>query len=111
MTNAAFRHGWRVWKFTLPQPSITGRSFIDMPAAVDPFSVGLQGDQMVVWAMVDPDAEVEEGYKATGPRRFIVVNTGPPISSFPKGAKFLGTVTTANGIVWHVWDGDAETTA
>ncbi len=100
----------RVWKFTLPEPDERGRCFIDMPAIVTSLSVGLQGDEMVVWALCDPDAEPEQGYQNHGPRRFIVANTGPEIT-VPFGAVFLGTVTTDNGIVWHVWDGDAETTA
>lgn len=103
--------GPRVWKFTLTAPSITGRVFIDMPAVVEPLSVGMQGDEMVVWALVDPDAEydrtVEENH---GLRRFVVVNTGDEVK-VPEGARFLGSVTSRNGIVWHVWDGDTETTA
>jgi hypothetical protein len=110
-TAATFRHGWRIWKFALPMPDPNGRSFVDMPAEVEPLSVAQQGDEMVVWAVCDPDAPPEEGYTAHGPRRFIVVNTGDVISSLPGGARFLGTVTSDNGIVWHVWDGDAGTTA
>lgn len=100
-----------VWKFEVPPPGRTGRSFIDLSASAELLSVGLQGEQMVVWALVDPDYEPEPGYAATGPRRLIVANTGADVPGFPEGAKFLGTVTTENGIVWHVWDGDAETTA
>lgn len=102
--------GPRVWKFTLPAPSITGRSFVDMPAVVEPLSVGMQDDQIVVWALVDPDAPAEEHMENHGPRRFVVANTGPWIVALPPGAKFLGTVTASNGTVWHIWDGDAGTT-
>lgn len=101
----------RAWKFTLPEPNDTGRVFVDMPATARPFSVGLQGDEMVVWALCDPEQEVEFDMQPTGPRRFIVANTGMEIPGFPDGASFLGTLTTDNGIVWHVWDGDARTTA
>lgn len=100
----------QVWKFTLPMPNATGRSYVDMPAWVKPLSVGLQDGVMVVWALVAPFAEIEEGMQPEGPRRFIIANTGMEIPGFPDGAVFLGTVTS-NGIVWHVWDGDAETTA
>lgn len=108
---AAQVHGERVWKFTLTEPGGTGRVFVDMPATACPISVGLQDGEMVVWALCDPDQGAEFGMQATGPRRFIVANTGQPIPGFPDGARFLGTLTTDNGIVWHVWDGDARWTA
>lgn len=101
----------RVWKYVLPEPHRNGRAFVDMPADVEPLSVGIQGDEIVVWALVDPDYEPPSGYMPSGPRRFIVANTGMDIPGFPEGAKFLGTVTSATGIVWHIWDGDARTTA
>jgi hypothetical protein len=66
---------------------------------------------MVVWALCDPEQEVEFDMQVTGPHRFIVANTGMPVPGFPDGARFLGTLTTHTGIVWHVWDGDARTTA
>lgn len=101
----------RVWKFVLTRPGPTGRVFVDMPASARPFSVGLQDDQIVAWALCDPEQEVEFGMQATGPRRFIVANTGVEIPGLPDGARFLGTLTHPSGIVWHVWDGDASTTA
>ena len=100
----------RVWKFAVPMPDEDGRSFVDMPLAVEPLSVGLQDDALFVWALVQP-GEHEPHEEANGPRQFIVANTGMEIPRFPEGARFLGTVTTSNGIVWHVLDGDAETTA
>jgi hypothetical protein len=101
----------RVWKFVFTNPTSTGRVFVDMPASARPISVGLQGDQMVVWALCDPEQETELDMQVTGPRRFIVTNTGQEIPGFPDGGRFLGTVTSDNGIVWHVWDADARTTA
>jgi hypothetical protein len=99
-----------VWKFAVPRPNANGRAFIDAPAVVEFLCAGIQGDEIVVWALVEP-GEHEPGYLPSGPHRLIVLNTGQEVSGFPEGAKFLGTVTTSNGIVWHVWDGDAETTA
>jgi hypothetical protein len=99
-----------VWKFTVQVPTATGRSFVDLPEDAELLSVGGQGDEMVVWALVDPTHTPEQGYQATGPRRLIVANTGMEIPGFPEGARFLGTVKIPNGIIWHVWDGDAETT-
>ena len=101
----------RVWKFALTEPTPTGRVFVDLPASARPFTVGLQDGTIVVWALCDPEQEIELDMQVTGPRRFIVANTGQEIPGFPDGARFLGTVTTSNGIVWHIWDGDARTTA
>lgn len=97
----------RVWKFTVDAPNETCRAWVDMPPTARPISVGLQDDTLVVWALCDPEQEAEFGLSASGPRRLIVANTGQEIPGLPNGAKFLGTVTTADGIVWHVWDGDA----
>ena len=91
----------RVWKFVVPEPTATGRSFIDLPEDAEILSSGIQDDALVVWAAVpNPLA-------TTHCHRLIVANTGAEIPGFPTPARFLGTVTTANGIVWHVWDGDA----
>jgi hypothetical protein len=100
----------RVWKFTVEMPDDRWRSFVTLPYGAVPISVGLQGATMVLWALVT-DEEVPSDSAAEGPHRLIVANTGGEIPHFPDGARFLGTITSANGIVWHVWDGDAETTA
>ena len=89
-----------VWKFAVPHPTDTGRAFIDLPQNAEILSAGLQDDAMYVWALVDPlnDNEI---------RRLIVANTGMEVPGFPVDARFLGTFTSSNDIVWHVWDGDA----
>jgi hypothetical protein len=93
----------RVWKFPLERPTALGHSFADMPQNAEPLSVGWQDGRMFVWALVDSrDAPRRTG---TGPHLFFVVNTGDAFRLFD-GARFLGTVTTDNGIVWHVWDAD-----
>lgn len=96
----------RVWKFPLTEPNEAGRVFVDMPATARPISVGMQGDTMVVWALCDPEQEAELNIRSPIRRRFIVVNTGMVVPGFPDGVCFLGTVTTGNGIVWHVWGGE-----
>lgn len=98
----------RVWKFPIPMPDGRCRSWVTVPPLTTPISVGLQDDAMVLWALVDiaGDHDLMEG-----PHRLIVANTGDEIPDFPEGSRFLGTLTSSNGIVWHVWDGDAETTA
>lgn len=87
----------RVLKFGLnDRPSSEGRVFARLPVESEPFSVGLQGDLMQVWALCPPEIEEMEDVE------FVVVNTGDTIP-FPPLSIFLGTVTTTNGIVWHVW--------
>jgi hypothetical protein len=103
--------GPRVHKYPIPMPNGRGRSFVVLPSDAVLLSVGLQNDALMLWALTDPDYVPEQDEAREGPRRLIVSNTGRDIPSFPSGAAFLGTVTTTNGIVWHVWDGDAETTA
>lgn len=89
-----------VWKFPIAMPDERGRSFVKIPNEAELLTVGLQNDQMFVWALT---------YSMDEPHthRLIVANTGMSIPEFPPSARFLGTVMTSNGIVWHVWDGDA----
>ena len=91
-------------------PTKYGRE-LAVPAGLGsyPISVGTQGDNIVVWAVVKsmepafvgdgamPDATIAE------PMRFAIRRTGdePPSGRVP--AHFLGTVQT-NGVVWHVWN-------
>lgn len=58
-----------------------------------PLAAGCQGDQIVLWAEVEP---------GTGQTKIVVscVNTGGDV---PPGLHYLGTVTTSHGIVWHVY--------
>jgi hypothetical protein len=93
-----------VWKYEIPAPTNTGRSYVDLPETAQPLGVGLQGDVMVLWALIDL------GDKAAprGPRRLIVCNTGQEVPGWPFGTRFLGTITHPSGVVWHVFDGDAR---
>ena len=88
-----------VWKFPIAMPDEHGRSFVDIPDEAELLSVGLQDDRLVLWALTD---SLHETYR----HRLIVANTGMSIPEFPPRARHLGTLTTSNGIVWHVWDGD-----
>lgn len=102
---APVKPGTRVaWKFAIPQPTDTGRSFIDIPVHSELLSVGIQNDEMFVWALVDLIAADEVPPEM---RRLIVANTDMDVPGFPVDARFLGTLTTSYGIVWHIWDGDA----
>lgn len=92
-----------IWKYQLPKPNDEGILTIDMPwdAAVLQ-QVGMQDDQLVIWVLVDTTQEdLEE-------REFCLVNTGRSISTQLKvrGCVYVGTCTTSNGVVWHLFDLD-----
>lgn len=61
-------------------------------------SVGVQGKQIVVWAVetVYPPADkAPSGYL-----NLMLTWTGDPP---PVDSRFIGTVTTPDGLVWHLW--------
>jgi hypothetical protein len=85
----------RVFKYSLNMYGVTE---IQMPAGAEVLSFGVQPPVVpVVWALVDPDAPLED-------RRFCVVFTG---DGPPDGAIFVGTYTTrlpeGTPIVWHLF--------
>ena len=82
----------KIYKYQIPKPNDDGISYIEMPTCSEPLSVGLQGDNMVLWAMV-----WSEHYKEN--KVFIVVTTGV---EYPYSGKFIGTITSSSGVVWHV---------
>lgn len=86
-----------IWKYEIPEPDRDGRAWINLPRNSQLLSVALQGDKMVVWALVNPTFHI-------GLHRLIVCNTGTDVD-IPPEAMFIGTITTPEGIVWHVWDG------
>lgn len=85
-----------VLKYELRQPGDDGHVIVAMPWSAEPLTVGLQGDTMVVWASSFDTFTSKH-------RDFLVVNTGAKIP-IPDEARWLATVTTSNGIVWHVFD-------
>jgi len=101
----------RIWKYEIAPPDARCRSWVYLDHSAKIISVGLQDDEMVLWALVDAKVEPPEDEESEGLVRLIVANTGAYIPEFPEGAEFLGTLRASNGIVWHVWNGDAETIA
>jgi hypothetical protein len=88
-----------------PPSVITGRVSVDMDATARPFSVAIVDDEtIVVWALVSDDPAVNP---LTVPRTLRVANTGQSMPDVSTTARFLGTVVTRHGIVWHIWDEDA----
>jgi hypothetical protein len=66
-----------------------------MPADAQILSTGGQAGELYVWALVNPESP-------PAPRRLRVIGTGWPNQNY-EGA-FIGTVQTAGGMVFHVFD-------
>jgi hypothetical protein len=86
-----------VWKFKLERPNEDGFCFISVPPGSEPVSVGLQDSEIVVWCMVDPHNNIRDEEIT-----LFVTNTGSHFDEKPLG-RFLGTVTSLSGIVWHIY--------
>jgi hypothetical protein len=81
-----------VWKYTLPMAS--DEADILMPIGAEVLAVGNQGNNLCLWARVDPEAELET-------RRFRVRGTGLPGAE----GEHVGTVLLYNGaLVLHVFE-------
>ncbi len=65
-----------------------------LPEGAEILSVQGQGDQLVLWAIVDPSLNVE-------PRLLSIYGTGNPFQS--DHARYIGTAQV-NAFVWHVFE-------
>lgn len=65
-----------------------------LPEGAKILSVQGQGEELVLWAIVDPSKSVE-------PRMFSVYGTGNPFQS--DHARYIGTAQV-NELVWHVFE-------
>ena len=91
---------FHVWKFDL---KVTDFVVLQMPEGAKVLSVaerGEFGNRLDVWALVDPDAPMRE-------RRFRVVGTGHPFPDAEE-CRFVGTVQTRVGLVWHLFESVGE---
>ena len=75
-------------------------SVVEMPKYARVVYVGAQDDGPVLWALVDTEQPIER-------REFWVYGTGHTIDvSRPK--VHIGTCQTESGLVWHVFELDAD---
>jgi len=85
-----------IWKFPLSANTTQG---VSMPKDAEILSVQVNRGVICLWALCDPDAEVED-------RAFAVFGTGHRYSDviFDKFAdRYIGTVQMGSGVlVWHV---------
>lgn len=80
-----------IWKFTL-QPECE----LEMPKGAELLSVREQGEDICLWALVDPTADKEV-------RRFRGFGTGHDVPDQPM--KFIGTAHLHGGsLVFHVFE-------
>lgn len=83
----------RVFKYPIP---ITDAFAIDMPVGAQILDVQDQRGQLCMWALVDPEAEIEQ-------RSFRLAGTGHPIKGW--GLHHIATVQMAEGtLVWHLFE-------
>ncbi len=80
-----------IWKFPLP---IADEIEVDMPGFSLNLAVQLQGNDIFLWAIVDPDTPKI-------PKRFCIVGTGHPFN--PSNKLYVGTVQK-DGFVWHIFE-------
>jgi len=84
-----------VWKFPV---RVTDEAVIEIPEGAHILSVGVQGDQLCVWAHVDPDARLVR-------RSILMAGTGHRREDLV-WSDFVGTVQMLDGqFVFHVFDG------
>lgn len=92
----------KIYKYELVGPNCV----LHLPRGCRILSTGIQRpaesftERIVVWALVDPKTRNTDAY------HFSCLNTGADVDAycdeFPKHT-FLGTLTSSNGIVWHVF--------
>lgn len=88
-----------IWKFPLV---VEDRQVITVPLGAKLLTVQMQRDQILLWALVNPDEPV------VSRRTIAIVGTGHEHKAelFSK-AQYIGTVQDY-GLVWHIFDiGDA----
>ncbi|MBU0846654.1 hypothetical protein KKH23_05640 [Patescibacteria group bacterium] len=79
-----------IWKYTIP---LEGRFSIGMPVDAEILCLQIQHGEPRIWALVDPDAEIEE-------REFVLYGTGHPIE---RTGSYVGTYQTGS-FVFHVFE-------
>lgn len=82
-----------VWKYRVPELQ---RFSLRMPIGARPLTVQVQGPDVQMWALVDPDAPAES-------REFVVVGTGfEPMTDV---GQHVGTFQLHGGaLVFHVFE-------
>jgi hypothetical protein len=83
-----------IWKYPV---ELRERQSIPMPEGAEILRFDAQGEQPMLWALVDPQKPPE-------PRHLRLAGTGHPISE--NGLKYIGSCFQGP-FVWHLFEGDA----
>ena len=85
-----------IWKFRLSP----FRSDVEMPSGASILDVREQGDDVCLWALVDPSEPIET-------RKFSVYGTGHTLP--PNAGTYVGTAHLGAGVfVFHVFEDAAD---
>ena len=84
-----------IWKFKL---EVTDGQSIPMPIGAEILTVQTQNDQPCLWALVDPNAEVENRY-------IEIFGTGHPVADKGIWRKYISSFQKRDGrLVFHVFE-------
>lgn len=83
----------RIFKYQIK----VGDQFVQMPYGSNILHVGMQGTTITIWAMVEEKNSLVN-------RDITVVGTGWELPKEAVNWKYIGTVQTDGGFVWHVFE-------
>lgn len=86
----------RIFKYEItPESTFLSARVVDMPVGAEVLDAQLQRGQLVLWAIVDPDAETEQ-------RLFRVCMTGETVSR-PERLRHISTLQY-HEFVYHIFE-------
>jgi hypothetical protein len=86
----------KIYKYEISPPNPNGDSFASIPEGGEILSAGVQGDNIFLWAAVDPSAPMSR-------RNIRVYGTGWEVDGAP--GTFINTVFMHGGtLVFHVFE-------
>lgn len=85
-----------IWKYEL---EVTGKNILLIPQDAEILSVQTQNETPCLWALVNPDSQLEERY-------FEMFGTGHPVHcDMGVNRKFIGTFQMSDGaLVFHLFE-------
>lgn len=83
-----------IWKYVFSRKDIRESFFVPKGSRI--LSFGFQSEDLVMWALVDPEATKEE-------RVFEVVGTGWIIDDYSESFEYIDTVQYGS-LVWHIFE-------
>jgi hypothetical protein len=86
----------KIWKYQIGTHVVTDSTIeVEMPKGAKILHAQTQREIPCVWALVDPDANLETRY-------FYIVGTG---DDMPSDGRYVGTVSQQDGVyIWHIFE-------